>query len=226
MKKSYSNIIFGICVVLLGISMLGRYTGFIDFTLFFDGWWTLFLIIPGFMGLFSRGSRFFSCIILTVGIVLLLNAQGVIQDNLIWKIMLSSFIIILGINIIFSNIVIRKQFNRIEDNDDNMEIESYIAIFGGKEERYSKGVFKGANLTAIFGGVELDLRDAKVDKDVKINATAVFGGCDIIAPQNVNVKVCGANVFGGTDNKVGVINDDYPTIYINAEAIFGGVEIK
>ena len=229
MKKSYTNIIFGICVALFGIALLCKYTGLVDFTMFFDGWWTLFLIIPGITGLFNKDGRFFSLTLLIAGVVLYLGVQGIIPKGSSWDIIIASLIIIFGINIIYSNIKMRKEFDNVEANsaDKDARIENYVAIFGGKKEKYSNAAaFIGASLTAIFGGIELDLRDAKIDKDVKINAIALFGGCNIYIPQNVNVKSGGASIFGGTDNKIGVVNDDYPTIYVNSTALFGGVSIK
>ena len=36
--------------------------------------------------------------------------------------------------------------------------------------------FNGANLTAVFGGVKCDLRNAIIEEDALINACSVFGG--------------------------------------------------
>ena len=87
--------------------------------------------------------------------------------------------------------------------------------------------FSGAELTAVFGGVKCDLRQAIIEKDCAVNATSVFGGIDILVPDNVNVKVNSNSIFGGVSEKnhrtavQGAV-----TIYINATCMFGGVEIK
>lgn len=85
----------------------------------------------------------------------------------------------------------------------------------------------GANLDAIFGSANLNLKGAIIKKDQIINANAIFGGIEIIVPDNVNIKVKSTPIFGGTSNKVKTqFNENLPTIYINSLAMFGGVEIK
>ena len=70
------------------------------------------------------------------------------------------------------------------------------------------------------------LREANITQDQIINATAVFGGIDIIVPSNVNVKVKSNSIFGGVDNKIIINKENAPTIYVKAFCLFGGVEIK
>ena len=87
-------------------------------------------------------------------------------------------------------------------------------------------VFDGCELTAIFGGVECDLRRAIIEKDCHIRATAIFGGIDIRVPRGVNVKVSSTNIFGGTDDECDRDPSSDVTIYVEAVSIFGGVDIK
>ena len=87
--------------------------------------------------------------------------------------------------------------------------------------------FTGTNVNAVFGGLVLDLRDAKILNDVEVNATAIFGGIDIYLPSGINVKTNNVPIFGGVSNKSnpnGV--PGAPTIYLNATCMFGGIDIK
>ena len=73
----------------------------------------------------------------------------------------------------------------------------------------------------------MDLREAKIKEDVVINTSSIFGGIDIYVPNNVKVKVKSTSIFGGVDNKkVKNNNDKDYVIYINANCLFGGVDIK
>ena len=55
---------------------------------------------------------------------------------------------------------------------------------------------------ALFGGVELDMRHAKISTEgCKIHATALFGGVEIIVPDDWNVIITGTPIFGGIENK-------------------------
>ena len=90
---------------------------------------------------------------------------------------------------------------------------------------YDDQVFEGAQLTAAFGGITCDLRKAIIEKDCAITASAIFGGIDILVPENVNVRVNSNSIFGGVSNKT-TTHKDAPTIYISGTCMFGGVEIK
>lgn len=115
-------------------------------------------------------------------------------------------------------------------NDSDAASEStVIAIFSGAER---KGVWvspRTLNVIAIFGGSEIDLRQARVPAGgMTINVFAFFGGVDIIIPEDLNVQVSGAGIFGGFDGKNhrGSSDPRTPTVKINGAAIFGGVDIK
>jgi predicted membrane protein len=105
------------------------------------------------------------------------------------------------------------------------EPKSGFAAFSGCDMNYDGEVFEGAELTAVFGGVKCDLRNAIIEKDCAIQVSAIFGGIDIFIPDNVNVKVSSNSIFGGVSNKTAV-HQSAPTIYVGGTCMFGGVEIK
>ena len=87
--------------------------------------------------------------------------------------------------------------------------------------------FNGANLTAVFGSVDLDLRKAVINEDKFVKTSAIFGGIEILAPENVNIKVKSVPIFGATSNKTGrKFDEKLPTIYVDSFCMFGGVDIK
>ncbi|MFT3950996.1 MAG: hypothetical protein QM689_03465 [Oscillospiraceae bacterium] len=53
-------------------------------------------------------------------------------------------------------------------------------------------------IKAIFGGVDLDLRGAIIDRDCKIDVTNIFGGTDIQLPPNVRLILNDTPILGGT----------------------------
>lgn len=230
MKKNYSSIIWGFCLLVLGLIFLGNSIGFINFTLFFNGWWTLFIIVPSLCGLFSSDGKILNMVLLILGVTLLLAQQGIIEFKLVWGITLSSFIILEGINLIYIGIKRKKDFSKDFNHNycsnEKQEMKKYIAVFGGSKDRYFNRNFYGANILAVFGGVDLDLREAIICRDVYIDAVSIFGGCDIKVPNNVNVKINGTNIFGGTSNKTANESINAPTLYINAITLFGGVDVK
>ena len=75
--------------------------------------------------------------------------------------------------------------------------------------------------------IDCDLRNIKIKNDIVINSTAIFGGIDIIVPDDIKVVIKSTSIFGGSENKkVNKKEDSKYTIYVNCNCIFGGVEIK
>jgi predicted membrane protein len=88
-------------------------------------------------------------------------------------------------------------------------------------------VFSGAELNAVFGGVDCDISGAIIEGDCYIEASAIFGGIDIKVPDGVNVKINSTSIFGGVSDEKERTKEKYEyTLYVNAKCIFGGVDIK
>jgi len=103
-----------------------------------------------------------------------------------------------------------------------------FAAFGGVEKRNTSKSFEGADLTAIFGGTELDLRDVSLEeKPAQINAVALFGGVDVIVPRDWNVQLDILPVLGGaSDDRPRRENGhDEVDLIVTGFAAFGGVTI-
>lgn len=106
-----------------------------------------------------------------------------------------------------------------------------IAIFSGSDRKGLWDPPKTLNVVAMFGGSDIDLRDAHFPPGgMTINAVAMFGGVDIIVPEGINVEVSGAGIFGAFDEGKRKTRPrpipGAPTIKIEGVAIFGGVDIK
>ncbi len=226
--KKFGNVLWGIVLITLGIIIGLNAVGLTHINLFFRGWWTLFIIIPSFIELIKSENKIWSLIWFVIGIVLLLCAQGILSFSLIGKLIFPFILVMIGIHMIFRDAFHKKIADKIKTlNNNKGNFEEYCATFGGQKVDLSGQEFKGANLDAVFGSVELDLSKAMIKQDQVINANAIFGGVEIKVPTGVNIKVKATPIFGGVDNKVKTeYNESLPTIYINGTAMFGGVEIK
>ena len=106
-------------------------------------------------------------------------------------------------------------------------ISPHFSAFASKQVKYDGQVFYGNDLTAVFGSVTCDLRNATISEDVIINANATFGGVEILVPENINVEIKSTSIFGGVEDKrrtSAVVNA--PTVYVSGICLFGGVDIK
>ena len=105
-------------------------------------------------------------------------------------------------------------------------MDAQTAVFSSSDRTYKKEAFSGSNLVAIFGGVDLDLRNAIFEKDTVIKAVCVFGGIDIKVPSNVQIKAKSGFAFGGiTDDRKNTSEASKHTIYLDAAGAFGGITI-
>ena len=225
--NNIKNILWGIILVIIGVIIWLNTIGITDIDIFFDGWWTLVIIVPCFIGLFTNKDKTGNIIGLLVGVILLLGMQNIIDFNLIWKLLLPSIIVIIGLSLIFKNTFNSKINNEIKKlNNKNTKDNEYCATFSGQRIDFPNEEFKGATLNSVFGSITCDLREAKIKEDVVINASSVFGGIDIIVPDDVNIKIKSNSIFGGVNNKKKNNEDKKYTIYVNASCLFGGVDIK
>lgn len=225
--NNIKNILWGIVLVIIGVIIGLNTMGITNIDIFFDGWWTLFIIVPCFIGLFTNNDKTGNIIGLLVGVILLLGMQNIIDFNLIWKLLLPSIIVIIGLSLIFKNTFNSKINSEIKKlNSKDTKDNEYWATFSGQRIDIPNEEFKGATLNSVFGSITCDLREAKIKEDVVINTSSVFGGIDIIVPDDVNIKIKSNSIFGGVNNKKKNNEDNKYTIYVNASCLFGGVDIK
>ena len=113
-------------------------------------------------------------------------------------------------------------------NGSHTEVDRMVAVFGGVERKGRWRVRARSQVTAIFGGVDLDLREADFDAPVvELNVQTCFGGVDIKVPAGINVRNETVNIFGGTDVKnLGEPIEGAPTLVIKGTVFFGGVDVK
>ncbi len=225
--RKFSNIMWGLVLIALGVIIGLNSLGLTSIELFFDGWWTLFIIIPCFIGLITDKEKTGSIIGLIIGVLLLLGCQDIISFETFWKLLIPMLLVILGLSMVFKDMFNSKINRKISELNKNSKSEKNVsAYFSGQKVAYSKEEFDGINMEAVFGGIKLDLREAIIKKDVVINARAIFGGIDILVPENMNVVVSSSSMFGGVDNKREINQDNKITIYVNGSSLFGGIDIK
>ena len=225
MKKA-SSILWGTVLIAAGVIWALNEFNVTNIDVFFDGWWTLFIIVPCGIGLFTEREKTGNIIGIAVGVFLLLCCQDILSFSMLWKLLVPAIIVIVGLKMVFTGIFGNKANEIVKKLKlEGKALKSGCAVFSGCDIKYDNEVFEGAELTAVFGGVDCDLKNAIIEKDCAIQISAIFGGIDILVPDNVNVKVSSNCIFGGISNKTAV-HKDAPTIYVNGTCMFGGVEIK
>lgn len=222
------NILWGLVFIAVGVVFGLNALEITDIDLFFDGWWTLFIIVPCTIELFKAHGRLGNLIGVLVGVVLLLACQDVLDIQMIAKLIVPAILVIIGVAFIFKDSFSGKTIRTIKEaRKQKYGTNAHCSTFSSQKLDYNGQVFNGADLTAVFGGVECDLRNATIEEDIVIDVNAIFGGVDIFMPDNVRVKISSTSIFGGVSEKGS--HDpagDAPTVYVNAVCLFGGVDVK
>lgn len=217
--NSLRRILWGLVLIVVGIIIGLNSFDITSIDIFFDGWWTLFIIIPCFIGLFKDDDKIGSLIGLGVGIFLLLGIRNIIDFDLVIKLIIPFILVMLGLSVIFK----REKEDKVPERDNEKE---YMATFSSQDLNFANENFEGADMISIFGSIKCDLNKAKVKDKAVINATSIFGGININVPKDIKLVVEHHSIFGGVTNKH--INEEKTnkTLYIYAVCLFGGIEIN
>lgn len=225
--KDYTKYIIGFLLIFIGLILGLNAFGITNINLFFSAWWTLFIIIPSLVGLINDKEKTSSLIFLIIGVWLFLAERDLIEYELLIKLLLPVILISIGLLLVFKDVlsINGKEIKKINAN--NKESNNYIAVFGSQDLKFEDEKVENLDLKSLFGGIKLDLRDAKIEKDIVINTLSVFGGIDIYVPDDVKVKVSSTPFFGGVEVKREKQSSKKEiTIYLNSVCIFGGVDVK
>ena len=227
MKKIFLvRAFFGVTIAAFGGVLLLRNLEIIKFDswhLFWGTVWAVGLILAGLMTIFSsrRASlRVWGLLLMTIGVSIGLGAYGVINIS-VWKIFWPVMLIAIGLIVSVGSGGHKRSKKSVADDSGNEK----IAIFYGEESRV-KGDYTGGSATAIFGGVELDLRRANIKDGAVIDIFTFCGGVSISLPDDVIVKNEVRGILGGSEYKTVSKSSAKKTIILRGECILGGLEVK
>ncbi len=222
------NLFWGILLIIVGGIWGTNILGITDIDILFDGWWTLFIILPCLQGLFTDNDKMGNFIGLVIGILLLLSCRDIVNLSSIWKLIFPFIIVMIGVKLLFKDIF-QKDFGKTKEmlSKNGVSLKEHAAVFSGANIDYSNEAFEGAELNAIFGGLKCDLRRAVFAENCVIKVSSIFGGVDLMVPEDIDVKVSVTCLFGGvSDKRVRKNTGNRITLYIEGMALFGGVDIK
>jgi hypothetical protein len=102
-----------------------------------------------------------------------------------------------------------------------------IAVWAGKQRRLTTPSFRRAELTAIMGGVELDLRAASTATgEAVIEVFVMWGGVEIWVPPDWSVSNQVALIMGGAEDKSTGTQTARHRLIVRGFVLMGGLEIK
>ncbi|MFF2407346.1 DUF1707 domain-containing protein [Streptomyces sp. NPDC058092] len=104
-----------------------------------------------------------------------------------------------------------------------------FAVWGGFGRRGSWTVGRKFTAFAMWGGGEIDLREADFeDREVVIRCFTIMGGMHVTVPPELNAQVRGIGIMGGFHEQAkdeGTVSPDSPRVRITGFALMGGVRV-
>jgi predicted membrane protein len=226
---SNNRVIIGVVLVLAGLFLVVRNTGFfpdfIDNVIFS---WQMLLVVIGLVMTIGASEKTGGIIVMAVGgffMIPLLFRETFHMYNMFWP----AVFIIIGVIFISTK---RRGWGTATSKgiagDDYVDL---VNVFSGGERQIVSQNFQGGKISAIFGGIELDLTKAKLTQGVSVlDIACVFGGATIIVPDDWYVTIEVTPVLGGFSDtrklNPGRTVDPAKHLLIKGAVVFGGGEVK
>lgn len=228
-RLTNNKVIIGVILVIAGLFLVirntGFFPGFIDNVIFS---WPMLLVAIGLVMTLGASEKTAGIIVMAVGgffMVPLLFRETFHMYNMFWP----SIFIIVGVVFILSK---RRGWGSVTSKgmvgDDYID---YVNVFSGGERQIVSQNFKGGKISAVFGGIELDLTKAKLSQGVSgLEIACVFGGATIIVPDDWYITIDVTPILGGFSDSRKLIPgrtvDPSKHLIIKGAVIFGGGEVK
>ncbi|HYL83375.1 MAG TPA: DUF5668 domain-containing protein [Candidatus Angelobacter sp.] len=225
------GIFTGVLIALIGLGILLENMNVFP-AIHLYRFWPMILIAFGLMYFFRQCSRAWGAILTTFGVLLQLDQLRIIHFT--WGMFWGLACIALGFLVMWGSLVARKIGPvKSKSGDDPATRLSENVVFGGIERRLTTKDFQGGVVTAIFGGIELDLSEADMQQEqARLEINAIFGGVELRVPYNWQVVSRGTPIFGGFVDKTRLrdaVDSNDPkkkVLVLTGSAIFGGVDVK
>ena len=216
----------GAIIVVIGVLLLLGTTGIYDVGRLWRYVPSLFVLL-GLWAIVQSGFRNVSgpvILVVVAGTVQLL-ALGYVTGETIarwWPLL----VVLLGLAILVGHWRRRGRVPSVTADDFDL-----VGIFGGSERRVTSQSFRGGTATALFGGVEVDLRDAVItERPAVVTATALFGGVELTVPEEWEVHVDALPIFGAVEDErrrrpVEPDRPEGPDLVLSGFVAFGGISL-
>ncbi|MDB5256022.1 MAG: hypothetical protein JWM14_717 [Chitinophagaceae bacterium] len=194
--------------------------------------WQMAVILTGVYFLYK--SWFWGLLLMVTGWYFMLPLMGVLPAFDGYKLWPAALILV-GVMVLFGSGFKkkrkRKQSTKHTMSDTNEGLFEITAIMGGDNRQISAYDFKGGKITAIMGGVELDLTNCYLTKDEPaiIDLEVVMGGVSLKVSREWNIKSEITPIMSGIEDddlrKLDIQVDPAAVVIIRGTLVMSGVEI-
>lgn len=243
-STSTSGSTVGIVFLLVGIVFLIRQADWFEFPEWLFTWPVLLIVVGLVSGISSsfQGNGWFWPLI--IGSIFLIDHEFVEVD--IFEYTLPLVFILIGISMVLkTNRKANKKSMGREDSSGqsgtgssnahfSIHDEPFIAISSVLSSRHLKVTnqdFKGANLTNILAGMEIDLSQVEFEGvSIQIELTQILSGVTIYVPANWEIRQHYTTLLAGFEDKRNTLGNNLEgekkILYLNGIQALSGIEIK
>jgi len=222
-----NRIIFGVILLIFGVLTLVDNLNIFSTRDIFQFWPTVFILVGALK--ISKGRTVSGNLVgggfVAVGVLLILQHLGIIyfraRDWWPALLILAGLFVILKDKLNVGNDW--ETFKATDSQDPTYHITAFMS--GAKMQNFSPD-FRGGELTAVMGGISLDLTKASMQTDAVLNVFAMWGGIELRVPPDWTVILQGVPILGGIEDKTIPPMTQNKKLHIQGYAIMGGVEIK
>jgi len=211
----------GLALIGLGIALLLAQAGLVDLTGIVR-FWPLLLIGVGIAKIrqpVAEGQRALGLAFLLVGA--LCQTLGILSWNRAWPI----FLVALGGFLLWRSANPKTAPRAVEAGP----WISDLAFLGGIERRVRVPDFRGGSVTAVLGGIKLDLQESRLGDDpVVLDVAAVLGAVEIRVPADWRVEMRVSSGLGECedDTRPRPESAGGPRLVLRGHAILGSVSVS
>ncbi|MDR3201905.1 MAG: DUF5668 domain-containing protein [Bifidobacteriaceae bacterium] len=222
-SRHASQLAMGLLMIVFGGVLLLAQFGVIDAkpgALWAD-WWPMVIVVFALASIWANPRSYGGALILlAVGVALQVGRLSP-GDASFWDVIIPVLLIAVGLWLIHKTLARRKA-------PENSTVSAF-AVWTGSNQRSVSPDFRGGSLTAIMGGISLDLRGADILPETQANLAvfAFWAGVSIRVPPHWRVEITGLPMMGGWTNRAkDVVGPDAPVLHVSASCIMGGMTVR
>jgi hypothetical protein len=135
------------------------------------------------------------------------------------------FLIFLGAALVYRSM--RPGGDGSGDTSDRASFPRPFAFMGGVVRNIESDALDGIEATAVMGGVELDLRNARArGREVIVESFAWWGGIELYVPEDWQVVNEVTPIMGGVEDRTRWNGEGSTKLIVRGMVIMAGIEIR
>jgi len=236
MQNSKKTIFWAIVFVAGGVVFLLRNFGLLHFTIDTKYiFWTAFTTIFGINALLD-GKRVEGAIWISVGLLFLIPSMLGVTDWLSFKKLWPIIPIAIGLNMAlrhffpdqFYGSMRKKDFMPHETVDFNTFEKN--AVMAGISSKLNAKDFKFGKISCVMAGIELDMSEAVLSPDARLEVNIIMGGIELLVPKEWNIKYDTTPIMGGVEDNISKFPSDVveqdKQLTISGFVLMGGISVQ